>query len=397
MGRRWNFLIRPGTVDGMAVVKRLPVLVGAIVLVDTMFYAALTPLLPHYASELGLSKAGAGLLAGAYAVGALAGVLPSAMLASRFGVKPTILVGLGGMIVTTALFGFADTEWLLDSARFLQGFASSCSWTAGLAWLVADAPADSRGRLIGSAMGAAIFGAMLGPVIGGIASVTSTEVTFGGVACLGFVLAAAAATTPSLHAARRQPISLLFGSLRSGRMVASIWFIAVPAFAFGTMNVLGPLRLHVLGLGAVAIGAIWLTGAGLEATAAPFVGHLSDRRGRLLPLSGGLIAAGVLFALFPLLDAHWWLFAPAIIACSFALGAFWAPAMSLASDESERLGLDYAFGFALISLAWAPAQIGGAAGGGALADATSDAVPYLVLAALCALTLAALWRSARSL
>jgi len=377
-------------------VRRLLALVGAVVLVDTMFYAALTPLLPHYAQQLGLSKAGAGVLAGAYAVGALAGGIPSAVLASRFGVKPTLLVGLGGMIATTALFGFADSEWLLDSARFLQGFSSSCSWTAGLAWLIADAPADSRGRLIGSAMGAAIFGAMLGHVIGGIASLTSTEATFGGVACLGFVLAAVAVGTPSLHPARKQPVSLLFRALRSPRMAASVWFVAVPAVAYGTMNVLGPLRLHVLGLGAVAIGAIWLFAAGLEATSAPFIGHMSDRRGRLLPLRAGLISAGFFFALFPVLDGRWWLFAPAIVTCSFALGAFWAPAMSMASDEADALGLDYAFSFALITLAWAPAQIGGAAGGGALAELTSDAVPYLVLTALCALTLAALWRSASS-
>jgi MFS family permease len=376
--------------------KRLLVLVGAVVLVDTMFYAALTPLLPHYAQELGLSKAGAGVLAGAYAVGALAGGIPSGMLASRFGVKPTILVGLGGMIVTTALFGFAQSEWLLDTTRFLQGFASACSWTAGLAWLVADAPADSRGRLIGSAMGAAIFGAMLGPVIGGIASLTSTEATFGGVACLGFVLAAAAAATPAEHPARRQPVSLLFRALGDRRMVASIWFVAVPALAFGTINVLGPLRLHALGLGAVAIGAVWLFGAGLEATAAPFVGHLSDRRGRLLPLRAGLVGAGICFLLFPLLDARWWLFVPGIVACSLALGTFWAPAMSMTSDAADAMGLDYAFGFALINLAWAPAQVAGAAGGGALAQLTSDTVPYLTLAALCALTLAALWRSASS-
>jgi len=361
-----------------------------------MFYAALTPLLPHYVNELGLSKAGAGVLTGAYAVGALVGGVPSGLLASWAGVKPTLVVGLLGMVTTTVLFGFARSELLLDSARFLQGFASSCSWTAGLAWLVTAAPSASRGRMIGNAMGAAIFGAMLGPVIGGIASVTSTEATFGGVAFLGLALAAAAIAMPSPPEARRQPVSLLFGALRHRGVRASIWFVALPALAFGTINVLGPLRLHALGLGALAIGAIWLVGAGLEAMSAPVVGHVSDTRGRLVPLRLGLAGAGICLVLLPVLDIRWWLFAPTIVACSFTLGAFWAPAMSMASDEAEAIGLDYAFGFALINLAWAPAQVAGAVGGGALAQATSDAVPYLVLAALCALTLAALWRSRSS-
>ena len=83
-----------------------------------MFYAALTPLLPHYVDELGLSKTGAGFLAGSYALGALVAGIPAGMLATRVGVKPTLLVGLGGMTVTTALFGIADSEWLLDVARF---------------------------------------------------------------------------------------------------------------------------------------------------------------------------------------------------------------------------------------------------------------------------------------
>ena len=73
-----------------------------------MFYAALTPLLPHYAEELGLSKAGAGILAGAYAVGALVGGIPAGIARARLGVKRTLIVGLSGMVVTTALFGLAD-------------------------------------------------------------------------------------------------------------------------------------------------------------------------------------------------------------------------------------------------------------------------------------------------
>src|SRR5215210_687071 len=159
--------------------RRLLLLVGAIVFVDTMFFAALTPLLPQYAHELGLSKAGAGLLAAAYPIGALIGGIPGGVAATRYGVKPTVLAGLAGMAVTTLTFGFADSIWLLDAARLLQGTASSFSWTAGLAWLVAATPSDRRGETIGAAMGAAIFGALFGPVIGGVAAEVGTELAFG--------------------------------------------------------------------------------------------------------------------------------------------------------------------------------------------------------------------------
>ena len=94
---------------------------GSIVFVDTLFFAALTPLLPHYADELGLGKAGAGVLAAAYPAGALFGAIPSGIVAARFGVKPTVLVGMSCVALTTALFGFADEAWQLDLARFSAG------------------------------------------------------------------------------------------------------------------------------------------------------------------------------------------------------------------------------------------------------------------------------------
>jgi hypothetical protein len=70
--------------------------------------------------------------------------------------------------------------------------------------------------------------------------------------------------------------------------------------------------------------------------------------------------------------------------------------MALLSDEAEDRGLEYAYVFALINLAWAPGQALGSSGGGALAYVTSDAVPYLLLSAACLLTFALLWRSRSS-
>src|ERR1700751_1499233 len=105
----------------MAGPRRVLYLASAIVFVDTIFFAALPPLLPHYAHELGLGQAGAGVLAAAYPLGTLIGAIPSGFVAARFGVKPTVLVGMVGVAVTTALFGVAGQEWQLDLARFLQG------------------------------------------------------------------------------------------------------------------------------------------------------------------------------------------------------------------------------------------------------------------------------------
>jgi len=64
------------SVGSVASVRRLLLLVAVLVFVDTMLYAALTPLLPHFAHDLHFSKARTGTLVAAYAAGALVGGLP---------------------------------------------------------------------------------------------------------------------------------------------------------------------------------------------------------------------------------------------------------------------------------------------------------------------------------
>ncbi|TMJ93348.1 MAG: MFS transporter [Actinobacteria bacterium] len=150
--------------------RRLLLLVSAIVLVDTIFFSALSPLLPHFTKEFGLSKTDAGILTAAYAAGGITAALPAGLFASRVGVKPAVLLGLVLMIGTTVAFGLAQSGWVLDTARFGQGFASAFSWNGALAWLIAASPRDRRGELIGVAMGAAVGGALLGPVVGAVAA-----------------------------------------------------------------------------------------------------------------------------------------------------------------------------------------------------------------------------------
>ncbi|HWI72242.1 MAG TPA: MFS transporter, partial [Baekduia sp.] len=138
--------------------RRLLLVLSAIVFVDTTFYAVVAPLLPHYAEDLDLSKASAGILLAAYPAGTLVGALPSGMIAVRFGPKRTVLAGLALLSVSSVGFAFASSALVLDVARFVQGIGGACSWAGGLAWLVSEAPAARRGELIGRALGAAIGG-----------------------------------------------------------------------------------------------------------------------------------------------------------------------------------------------------------------------------------------------
>lgn len=376
--------------------RKLLLLTGAIVFFDTLFFAALTPLLPHYVHALAIGKAGAGVLSASYPAGALVGALPSGIVAARAGVKPTVLVGLCCVAACTVLFGLGDRAWQLDAARFVQGLASAFSWTGALAWLVAASPPGRRGALIGQAFAAAVGGALFGPVLGGIASVAGTGWTFGvaGIASLG--LAAWAAATPAARPERPQPLRALGAALNDRRMAAGIWYVVLPALLFGSLSVLAPLRLSHLGFGSVAIGAVFLCTAAVEGANNVFVGRVSDRRGPLVPVLAGLAASAVVAAVLPW-PSERFVLAVVVVCGGLAFGTFYTPAMTLLTTLSERRGLDYGYTFALVNLAWAPGQAVGAAGGGALAHATADAVTYLALAALCALTLLGSWRSRGSI
>jgi MFS family permease len=375
-------------------VRNLLLLTSAVVFFDTLFFSALTPLLPHFADELSLGKTGAGVLAAAYPAGAFLGAIPSGILAARVGLKLSVMVGMTTVAICTVLFGLSQEAWQLDLARFLQGVASAFTWTGALGWLVAAAPGAKRGALIGRAFAAAVGGALFGPVVGGVASLTGIGWTFGILAAVSFALVVWAALTPSPSSGAPQDSSALVRALGDRSILGAAWFVVLPALLFGTLGVLAPLRLSELGFGAVAIGGVFLCSAGLEAVNNVFLGHASDRVGPVTPLLAGLAGSIVVAALLPWPRSAYVL-AVLVVCAGVAFGTFFTPGMTLLSNLAEVRGLHYGYAAALINLAWAPGQTVGAVGGGALAQATSDAVPYLLLALVCVGTLVFLRRARR--
>jgi MFS family permease len=373
--------------------RRLLLLVAALVWVDTMLFAALTPLLPHFAHQLHLSKSGAGVLVGAYAAGALVGGLPGGVAAARLGARRAVLVGLTLMGLSSLGFAFAHSFATLAAARFLQGGGSGFTWAGAFAWLLAAAPRERRGELIGSAMGAAVFGALFGPAVGAAAALLGRAPVFTALAGLAVVLIVWTLRLESIPA-EHPSVEAVGRALHDERFLAGLLLMSLPALLFGVLSTLAPLQLSHDGWGAAAIGAVWLVGAAFESVVSPLVGRVVDRRGTRLPVQVSLVggaALSVLLALSPRPLAY----VPLIVAAAAAYGILFTPAFALIAEGAERSRLPQGMAFGLMNAAWAMGALLGPAAGGAVAAATGDTVPFLVAAGLCAGTFAAVRHSRR--
>jgi MFS family permease len=353
-----------------------------------MLYSALVPLLPHYKHEFGLSKSAAGLLVGAYAAGALAAALPGGIAAARYGPRRALLIGVALMGIASLAFGFAGDAWSLGIARFAQGVGGSLAWAGALTWLIAASPVTRRGEMLGTAIGSAIFGALLGPAVGALADHVGPREVFIGLAGLTVVLIVWTLRTPRAAAVPPRP-GALSRALRTPQIRQALWLMSVPALVFGVVGVLVPLKLDNAGWSATAIAVAWVVSAAIEMVLAPLIGRVSDRKGRLLPLRVALMGAvavlvGFAFANRPAVIV------PILIVSGITFGGFWAPAMALLSDAADRIGLAQGLAFGLMNVAWGAGNALGPVIGGSLADAAGDALPFLVLAVFCLMTLASL-------
>lgn len=361
-------------------VRRVVALVAVVVFVDTMFYAALAPILPELEREFDLGKAGSGVLVGSYPVAQALAALGAGWLAARHGARTLVLVGLAVMSAAGVLFALGQSAEVLVGARFVQGLAGVCSWTAGLAWIAQVAPEGRRAELLGFGIGAGIVGAQFGPALGTLADLTSREAAFLGAAALGLPLIAWALATPAPRVRRATTGASPRLLTRDGVFGAALWLTLLPSLGFGAAEVLLPLRLDELGATALAIGAAFFVAAGVEAVMSPLVGRVADRRGIVPVVRAGavLAAAGLVALVVPTAPV---LVAAVFVATSAGLGALWVPAGSAVSLRAEALGVDQGWAFALSNLAWAAGIALGALGGGGLGQVAGDVLPYTLISA----------------
>jgi MFS family permease len=365
------------------------VLIRVLLLFESAMYSAVTPVLPHYAHALGASKPAVGALAAAYPAGMVPGSLIGAWIATRAGVRRTTLIGLLLFAVSIAAFGFGTDIVTLDALRFIQGAGCGFIWGGGLTWVIAVAPRERRGQVLGSVIGAAIFGTLLGPILGTLAVTLGTGPVFAvvGVISLGLASWTLRHAEPPASPAAADSERPLRDVVRSPRMRLGSWLILLEAATLGATGTLLPLRLARFGASSILIGGTFLVASLLSMLVAGPIGRTVDRRGATLPLCVGLSLTAGLMALLTLPHSAALLALVSVVALGGPLTAYTIPALTIITETAERLGIPLAVATMLLNLAWAVGESIGAPAAANVSQATADAVPLLALSAIMVATL----------
>ncbi len=138
-----------------------------IVFVDLVGFGVIIPLLPFFAEHFDASPMTVGLLMATYSLGQFIAAPFWGRTSDRIGRRPILLITLAGGSISYVLLGFADSLWMLFTARALGGFMAGNISTA-FAYVADTTTPENRAKgmgVIGAAFG---LGFIAGPAIGGI-------------------------------------------------------------------------------------------------------------------------------------------------------------------------------------------------------------------------------------
>src|SRR3989454_8606412 len=154
--------------------RRLLILI-AVATVDLMGGAMVFPLILFYALNLPASPPVIGMIISSFFVAQLVSAPLWGRVSDRYGRRPALLVGLSASAAAFAVFGFANSVWLLFLCRIVQGLGGG---TTGVlqAYIGDTVPPEHRARSLGWLSAGTNLGTMLGPVIGSFATYWGQEV-----------------------------------------------------------------------------------------------------------------------------------------------------------------------------------------------------------------------------
>lgn len=178
--------------------REIWVLIGAAFLI-AVGYGLIAPVLPQFARAFSVSVTATTVVVSAFSAFRLAWAAPAGGLVTRWGERPTYMVGVLVVAASSAATAFAQNYWQLLVFRSLGGIGSVMFTVSAMGLLVKLAPPLIRARV--SALYAATFlvGSIAGPILGGLLAGFGMRVPF--LTYAGFLVLAAALVGTQLRAA----------------------------------------------------------------------------------------------------------------------------------------------------------------------------------------------------
>jgi len=253
---------------------------------------AKSPVLPLFATHLGATASGVGLVAAISPMAGIAFSIPAGLLSDRFGRRAMLLAA--GVIFASApaLYLFTSGLWQLGAIRLYHGIATAIFMPVAMAF-VADLHEASKGEKLGWFSSATLCGRFLAPLTGGwILGVLGAgaddgffwvylSCTVAGVLAFGSSFRVRSEKQyAGSHTKWKEAIASL-KQVASNRHILMIGVVeAAVLFMYGTIEVFLPLYGLNRGLSTFEIGICLSAQIITLALTKPAMGRFSDQHGR---------------------------------------------------------------------------------------------------------------------
>jgi len=285
------------------------VLLGLSLLVVNLGFGMFTPILPQYASTLGIDPSALGFAYSLYNAALVVCLIPAGMMADRFGRVRTIVIGTVMFSLSSLMLAFVKDLVQFAAVRMIEGAGTALTTPAVFALTADLAPTERRGRGMGFTSTLETVGNLASPTVGGVvAQAAGLKIPFYVAFVASLVSAALVApirdrrAQPNVSTSGPSPLDMFRSLRRNITESRSLLVLCFRGFIIGITQGLYVLVFVLymsfklsMALGEVGFAFTLISGSILAFSF--LAGHLSDRFGRKpFVIVGGIIIASSVIA-----------------------------------------------------------------------------------------------------
>jgi predicted MFS family arabinose efflux permease len=293
--------VKPSASGRLPSERTVVFLVAAVQFVNILDFMMVMPLGPDFARELAIPTAHIGYIGGAYTLAAAIAGIAGSFVLDRFDRRKALAVAMLGLVVATALGGFAVGLGSLLGARLLAGAFGGPATAVALAIVGDVVPPERRGRALGTVMTAFSVASILGVPAGlRLGTLFDWRAPFFAVAALGLLVTIVAVfAMPSLTGHRARQGEPRAQPLRFDRLkLSALGNTALTMLGvFAVVPNISTFLQHNLGYPREKLDLLYFVGGLVTVLATRGIGILVDRAGatRVIALGTVVFATALWF------------------------------------------------------------------------------------------------------